>query len=55
MRYLVICKDQTAFKTDWYDYEKFWNGETIHCVADLLECRVTFNGRDWNDMTYDFL
>ena len=35
MKYLVICKDQSAFWTNWYTYDNIWNGETIHCVVDI--------------------
>jgi hypothetical protein len=55
MKYLVICKDQTAFWTDWYTYENMWNGETIHCVVDVAADKVTFNGKDWQEVEYDHL
>lgn len=55
MKYLVICKDQTAFWTDWYTYENMWNSETINCVIDVAADKVTFNGKDWQEIEYDHL
>ena len=55
MKYLVICKDQTAFWADWYTYENMWNGETINCVIDVAADKVTFNGKDWQEIEYDYL
>ena len=55
MKYLVIFKDQTAFWTDWYTYENMWNGETINCVIDVAADKVTFNGKDWQEIEYDYL
>ena len=58
MRFLVICKDntaKTAFWTNWYTYENMWNEETIHCVIDLAADKVTFNGCDWQTLDYDHL
>ena len=55
MRYIVIAKDQTAFYTNWFDYENFWNAETIYCVVDMAEDLVTFDGVNWEDITFDHL
>ena len=55
MRYLVICKDQSAFFSDWYDYENCWNPDTIRCVIDQEKERVTFDGKEWKRIEYDHL
>lgn len=55
MRYIVICKDNTAFYTDWYDYENLWNPETMTCVIDLAKDKTTFGDDEWADMEEDHL
>ena len=55
MKYLVICKDQSAFWTAWFSYENMWNDETIHCVVNVFTDEVTFNGCDWKKVEYDHL
>ena len=55
MKYLVICKDNSSFCTDWYEYEKHWNKDTIYCVVDLHNAIVTFDGENWKDITCDHL
>lgn len=55
MRYLVICKDQSAFWTEWYTYENMWNNETIYCIVDVATDKVTFNGCFWKEVEYDHL
>lgn len=42
MRYIAISKDNTAFYTDWFDFENFWNPETMICVIDLAKDMITF-------------
>lgn len=55
MRYIVICKDQSTFTTNWYEYEKHYNGDTIYCVIDTYNDKVTFDGDNWKDIDYDHL
>ena len=55
MKYLVICKDKTAFWTNYYTYENMWNSDTIYCVIDIPADKVTFNGCDWQEVEYDHL
>ena len=55
MRFLVICKDHSAFWTDWYTYENMWNEEIIQSVIDIAADNITFNGKDWQKVEYDHL
>lgn len=55
MKYLVICKNQSAFYTDWFTFENCWNPETCHCVIDLYSDKVTFDGQNWKDIEIDHL
>ena len=55
MKYLVICKDKSAFWTNLYTYENMWNSATIYCVIDIAADKVTFNGCDWKEVEYDYL
>ena len=55
MRYVVICKDQTAFATDWFEKENCWNPDTIHSVVDNDTDRITFDGESWHDIENDHL
>lgn len=54
-KYLVICKDNTAFCTDWYTYENCWNPEKIHCVVNTWSNKVTFDGEHWLEIEEDHL
>ncbi len=54
-QYLVICKDNTAFSTDWFEKENCWNPETIHCVVDMAENKVMFDGENWDEIEEDHL
>lgn len=53
MSFLVICKDKTAFYTDWYTKENCWNPDTILCVIN--GDKITFDGENWHDIEYDHL
>lgn len=55
MRYLVICKDHSAFWTNWYTYENMWNDGTINYIVDVALDKITFNGKDWQEIEYDHL
>ena len=54
-QYLVICKDNTAFATDWYSHENCWNPETVHCVVDMYADKVSFDGENWQEIEEDHL
>ena len=53
MRYVVICRDETAFYSDFFDVEKWSRG--IKCVIDLATDRITFDGDSWNEIEQDHL
>lgn len=53
MNYLVICKDNTAFYTDYFYKENSWNPDTILCV--VCGGKITFDGDNWQDIEYDHL
>ena len=55
MRYIVICKDKSAFYTNWWESEDHWNGDTIHCVIDTVRDQVTFDGVNWEEIDEDHL
>ncbi len=55
MRYLVICKDKSAFFTDWFTVENCWNPKEIRAVADLEENKITFDGCSWKPIDFDTL
>lgn len=54
MQYIVICKDETAFCTEWFNVENNWS-RNIRCVIDLATDRVTFDGETWVDIEKDCL
>ena len=54
MRYLIICQDNTAFYTDYYDYENFWSDE-LRCVVDNINGEIAFDGKTWKQIEYDHL
>ena len=54
-KFLIICKDNIAFTTDWYTQENCWNPETIDCVLNLIEGKVTFDGENWQEIEEDHL
>lgn len=54
-QYLIICKDNTAFTTDWYTRENCWDSEKIHCVVNTLAYKVTFDGENWQEIEEDHL
>ena len=55
MKYIIVCKDNTAFYTNWYDYENNWNADTIYCVLDVYCDKVTFDGKKWGEIDEDHL
>ena len=55
MRYIIIFKDNTAFYTDWFDFENFWNPETTLCVIDLARDRITFGNEELIEIEEDHL
>lgn len=54
-QYLIICKDNTAFTTNWYTRENCWDSEKIHCVVNTWACKVTFDGENWQEIEEDHL
>ena len=50
--YLIICKDNSAFYTDWYQYQNHWN-DGIFCIVCGYE--VTFDGKTWEKIESDHL
>ena len=54
MQYLVICKDKTAFTTDYYTHENCW-GENIFCVIDTYSDKISFDGETWKRIAEDHL
>ena len=52
MNYLIIQKE-SAFFTNWYDYENNYSSGMI--VINLLKGEVTFNGVEWQNITQDHL
>lgn len=54
MRYIVICKDQSVFCTDWYNSENVWS-DAIYCIVDFVEDKATFDGVNWKSITFDHL
>lgn len=55
MKYLVISKDNSAFWTNWFNYDKLWNKDVIRCVINIEENIITFNGFYWTQINYDHL
>lgn len=54
MRYIVICKDESAFYSDLFDPENQWS-RNIKCVIDLATDRITFDGDSWIEVEQDHL
>lgn len=54
MRYIVICKDESAFYSDMFDPENHWS-RNIKCVIDLATDRITFDGDSWIEVEKDHL
>lgn len=54
MRYIIVCKDQSAFYTNYYVCENHWTDD-LFCVIDLLNDLVTFDGQSWKGVDYDHL
>lgn len=54
MRYVVICRDETAFYSEYFNAENHWSRD-IKCVIDLATDRITFDGDSWNEIEQDHL
>lgn len=52
--YFVVCKDNSAFYTNWYQFENHWN-DGIHCVINIGAFKITFDGETWEDIETDHL
>ena len=50
--YIVICKDNSAFRTDYYRYENHWN-DGIYCI--ISNYGITFDGQTWEEIEQDHL
>lgn len=55
MKYIVICKDGTAFFDAWYTFENCWNSDAIHCVICLFDSTITFDGKTWKEIDFNHL
>lgn len=55
MRYIVLCKDKSSFYTSWYDYENFYNSETVYAIIDLAKSAISYDGKTWNEIEEDSL
>ena len=55
MRYIVLCKDKSSFYTNLYDYENFYNSETIYAIIDLTKSTISYDGKTWNEIEEDSL
>lgn len=58
MKYLIIYTDpttgeQSAFFTNWYQYENNWQPGMI--VVDRTRQLITFDGETWQDIEEDSL
>lgn len=54
MNYLVICKNEESFYTDWFNYENLWSDQIL-CVIKLYCGKISFDGKTWKDIEYDHL
>lgn len=54
MQYVVICKDNTVFYTDYPCFMDGWS-DMIYCVIDLGNDMATFDGIKWSQVDFDHL
>ena len=55
MRYLITTTTDKPFKTEWYDYENFFNAEIGMIVYDLIKNKYTTDGKTWKRIQIDHL
>lgn len=54
MRYIIITRDNKAFRTDWFSSVNNWS-DNIHCVIDLLTNSIMYDGKNWMPIEIDTL
>lgn len=60
MRYLIIITDKkngnrSAFYTKWYGYESNYNSDFNMIVVDREQNKITFDGKTWQNIEFDYL
>ena len=60
MRYLIIITDKkhgkrSAFYTKWYCYEANYNPDFNMIVVDREQNKITFDGKTWQNIEFDYL
>ena len=55
MRYLITCKGNNPFYTEWFDSENHFNKDIDMVIYDLHTDKYTNDGEHWKKIVFDHL